>query len=335
MFTVGDMFSGVGGIASGFMDAGFEIMWSNEFDSNACATYRANFPTHDLIECDVNTIDTRTLNKVDVITAGFPCQAFSLAGYRKGFDDHRGNLFFEVVRFIDSLRPKAFLLENVRNLQSHDKGRTFKVIQNCVEDGLGYSFIYFVMSGHTHGNVPQHRERVYMVGFRDEHGQKNKINYADLFISNKNSLTYLFEVPSEIKLTKKVSDIIDWSKQDNKYYFSKGHKYIPQLESSIKCSDTLYQWRRTYVRENKNNLCPTLTANMGCGGHNVPLLRDGWGFRKLTPIECFKFQGFKDSFVIPDGVSDFQLYKQAGNSVVVPVIARIAIEIKRVLENIG
>lgn len=333
-YTVGDMFAGVGGIALGFESSGFDVLWANEYDSNACKTYRNNFK-HKLHEADVSKLSPSDLGCVDVITSGFPCQAFSIAGKREGFKDEkgRGNLFFETARFIDELRPKAFLLENVKNLVSHDKGDTFEVIRNCIEKDLGYSFIYFILNGYLHGGIPQNRERVYMVGFKDEAGFPEHSDQKYLFYDEKhyNSCTYDFIIPQPIKLKKTIKDIIDRRRKPSKYYFNKDHPYIPELKKVINSDDTLYQWRRTHVRINKKGLCPTLTANMGSGGHNVPLLKDHWGYRRLTPKECFKFQGFPDEFSLPEGVSDAQLYKQAGNSVVVPVIERIALEINRVL----
>ena len=317
MFSVGDMFSGVGGIALGFKQAGFSILWGNDFDKFACETYSLNFPEHRLYADDVKNIDPSDLKYVDVITAGFPCPAFSVAGYQKGFNDPRGELFFDVVRFIDVIRPKVYLLENVRNLVSHDKGRTFKIIKHVLIEELNYSFIPFILSAYEHGDIPQSRQRVYIVGFRDE--------------SKHFSCTNNFLIPKSIELTKNVRDFIFDEKQDDKYYFKPDHKYMPKLLEVVKFKDTLYQWRRTHVRENKRNMCPTLTANMGMGGHNVPLLLDNWGIRKLIPRECFNFQGFPNDFRLPDNVCDSRLYKQAGNSVIVTVIERIAKAIKNTI----
>ena len=331
-YTVGDMFAGVGGIALGFMQAGFKVKWSNEYDKNACKTYRYNFPTHKLYENDVKELDPKELGYVDVIVSGFPCQAFSLAGHRKGFKDPRGNLFFETARFIEELQPKAYLLENVRNLRGHDGGKTFRIIRETLEDELGYSFIYFILNSCEYGNVPQNRERIYIIGFKNEAGfcAGDQIQV----ISKKgDSLTTNFRIPKKISLVRSINDIVFNKEQENKYYFADDHKYIPELKKVIKSRDTLYQWRRVYVRENKNNLCPTLTANMGAGGHNVPLLIDDKGFRKLVPKECFKFQGFPEEYELPKDMADSHLYKQAGNSVVVPIIKRIALEINRVLSD--
>ena len=318
-YTVGSLFAGIGGICLGFKQAGCDVTWANEIDKKACETYALNFPKHSLYCEDINNIsDPSKLGKVDIIPSGFPCQAFSVAGYRKGFDDPRGNLFFETARFIKNVQPKAFLLENVKNLKGHDKGNTFKVIEEVITQDLGYSFIYFVLNSKDYGNTPQTRERIYMVGFKGESGNDKKC-------------TSNFEIPKKIQLEKSIKDILDSAKQDEKYYYKAEHQYYPELVKEMKSKDTVYQWRRVYVRENKSNLCPTLTANMGTGGHNVPLIKDEYGIRKLTPIECIKFQGFPESFSFSKNMANSHLYKQAGNSVVVPVIKRIADEMVRVL----
>lgn len=314
-YTVGSLFSGIGGICLGFKQAGFDVAWANELDKSACKTYRHNLK-HKLLEADIHSISEpkKELGNVDIITSGFPCQAFSIAGYQKGFNDPRGNLFFETARFINSIKPKAYLLENVKNLVSHDKKKTFEVIKNTLTKELGYSFIPFVLNSKDYGNIPQNRDRIYIVGFRDEF---NKSEDEDSCSKN-------FKIPEPIKLTKTIHDILSSEKQDEKFYYKETHKYYPKLIEEMKNRDTLYQWRRVYVRENKSNLCPTLTANMGTGGHNVPLILDNYGIRKLTPEECLKFQGFPDDFIFPKLMAPSHCYKQAGNSVVVPVIKRIA-----------
>ncbi len=157
------MFSGIGGIDLGFEQAGFEIAWANDIDAEACKTYRHNFPNTYLIEGDVRDIDPRTLPDIDVLVAGFPCQPFSIMGYRRGFKDPRGNLFFEISRFIDIKRPKVVFLENVRNLMEHDDGKTFLVIYNTLAQ-FGYSVKYKVINA-TDVNIPQNRTRIFIVAF--------------------------------------------------------------------------------------------------------------------------------------------------------------------------
>jgi|TARA_B110000467_G_C18320196_1_gene484591 DNA (cytosine-5)-methyltransferase 1 len=319
-YTVGSLFAGIGGICLGFKQANYKILWANEIDQKACETYAFNFPDHKLYCEDIHSLkNPKKLGKVDIITSGFPCQAFSVAGYRKGFHDPRGNLFFETARFIKEIQPKAFLLENVKNLKGHDKGNTFKVIEQVITEDLGYSFIPFTLNAKDYGDTPQTRERIYMVGFKGE-SKSPKI------------CTNNFKELEKIPLKKGIKDAINRSKQNEKYYYQKEHQYYPQLKKEIRSENTVYQWRRVYVRENKSNLCPTLTANMGTGGHNVPLIKDKYGIRKLTPSECAAFQGFPKEFQFPEDMANSHCYKQAGNSVVVPVIKRIAEEISRVLD---
>ena len=335
--TVGSMFSGIGGICLGFEQAGFKLVWANEYDAKACITYRENF-NHKLIEGDVHGVlnPVEDAGIVDVITSGFPCQAFSVAGYRKGFNDPRGNLFFETARFIDEIKPKAFLLENVKNLAHHDHGKTIKVIEDTVRNELNYSFIPFILDADEYGNIPQCRARVYIVGFRGEggytHSPGRRKGETTVF-DNKElyRCSNEFNVPQKIDLTVSPWDLIEDEKKPDKYYYKDNHMYFTRLSEAMHNPKSIYQWRRIYVRENKSGVCPTLTANMGTGGHNVPIIRDRYGIRKLTPRECFSFQGFPKSYRLPP-INDAALYKQAGNAVVVPVIKRIAEEIRRVLE---
>lgn len=246
MYTVGSLFAGIGGICLGFEQAGAKVIWANEIDKNACLTYKTNFKDVNLIQGDIMKLDAKTLPKVDILVAGFPCQPFSIAGFQKGFDDDRGNLFFEVLRFIKDIKPKAFLLENVKNLASHDKGNTLKVIKKHLENE-GYIINYKIMNTSEFGNIPQNRERIYIVGF------------------NKEESFSKFDFPKKIKLEKTILDIIDIDEQQDKKYYYNNCKCYDELKENMKSSDTLYQWRRVYVRENKNKLCPTLTANMGTG----------------------------------------------------------------------
>ena len=168
-FSVGGLFAGVGGIERGFEKAGFEISWANEIDKYACKTYRLNHPNHKLIEKDIYELNPKKLESVDVLAGGFPCQAFSVAGYRKGFEDPRGNLFYEIARFIDELKtkPKALMLENVKNLSGHDKGRTRNEIVRILRE-FGYSVIWDVYNTAEYTSLPQNRERTIIVCFRNE-----------------------------------------------------------------------------------------------------------------------------------------------------------------------
>lgn len=313
-YTVMSLFAGVGGICKGFKRAGANIIWANEIDKFACETYRLNMNTTELVEGDIHCIESNNIPDIDILTAGFPCQAFSIAGYQKGFKDDRGNLFFETLRMINAKKPKAFLLENVKNLISHDKGKTFQIILKALRQN-GYYIKYKVLNSIDYGNVPQNRERIYITGFREK-------EFYDRF-----------KFPGPIPLAYKINNIINLNeKKNDRYYYTEKSKHYKILKQSIVKQDTIYQLRRIYVRENKSKVCPTLTANMGTGGNNVPLIKDNHGIRKLTPEECFKFQGYP-GIILPANISDSQLYKQAGNSVTVTVIERLAKNIINALEG--
>lgn len=307
---VGGLFAGIGGIELGFKNAGFDISWANEIDRNACITYRHNHK-HTLFEKDLNDLEPSEVKPIDILTGGFPCQAFSIAGYQKGFRDDRGNVFFRILDFIDELKPKVVFLENVKNLVGHDKGQTFERILYELKDVRKYTVRHKVLNSCEYGNLPQNRERIYIVAFKNSDDASR------------------FNFPKTKKLTKKVTDFID-DTVDDKFYYTNS-RYYSQLKEEMKNTDTVYQWRRVYVRENKSKLCPTLTANMGTGGHNVPLIIDKKDIRKLTPRECARFQGYSDTFKFPEKLANSSLYKQIGNSVSVPVIEAIAKEIKKAL----
>jgi|TARA_B110000003_G_scaffold110488_1_gene113117 DNA (cytosine-5)-methyltransferase 1 len=314
-YTVGSLYAGVGGICLGFIKSGFEILWANEFDKNACKTYRENFK-HKLHEGDVMSLDLDKLKKVDIIAGGFPCQAFSVAGYRKGFKDPRGNHFFRMLDFVDEMRPKVVLFENVKNLVNHDRGNTFKIIKKEILS-RNYSFQAKVLNTKDYGNIPHNRERIFIVAF----------DYDEFPDCDER-----FSFPEKEILSKNISTIIHKEKVDEKYYYREDKYMFEELNKSITKTDTVYQWRRQYVRENKSKVCPTLTANMGTGGHNVPLIKTIHGIRKLTPKECFLFQGFPKNYKFPK-ISNGQLYKQAGNSVSVPVLHQISKNIMTVLNG--
>ena len=310
-YTCASFFAGVGGIDLGFEQTqGFKVIYANEYNPSPVITYENNFNLK--VDCrDINKVANNELPKFDVMLAGFPCQAFSIAGYQEGFADRkgRGELYFQLERIFLEKQPKVIFLENVKNLVSHDNGNTFRVILHSLISA-GYHAKYQVMNAMEYGNIPQNRERIYVVAFKDF------------------SSYMKFNFPKPIELTTKLSDVVDFNNRvPEKYYYNeKNCAFYDELLSSITNEDTCYQWRRIYVRENKSGVCPTLTANMGTGGHNVPLIKTKYGIRKLTPMECFKLQGYPNSFKLPD-IANTQLYKQAGNSVVVPVIRRIAEEI--------
>lgn len=301
-----DLFAGIGGFRIAMQDCGGECVYSSEWDENAKQTYYHNFG--DVPFGDITKESNKRLipNGFDVLCAGFPCQAFSIAGYRRGFEDTRGTLFFDVAEIIKRKRPKAVYLENVKNLYTHDNGKTFAVIKGTLEE-LGYAVFDKVMNAMDYANIPQNRERIFIIAF----DKKQVPNYND------------FHFPEKIPLKAKIKDCIDYSNLDSKLFYGDSMSHIDELRAGIISKETIYQWRRQYVRENKSNVCPTLTANMGTGGHNVPLILTDHGIRKLSPKECLNFQGYPQKYTFPSNIADSAKYKQAGNSVVVPLIRKV------------
>ena len=226
-YTVASFFAGVGGIDLGFEQTGkFKVVYANEYNPEPVRTYEENFNLK--VDCrSITEVKGDDIPDVDVMIGGFPCQAFSIAGYRKGFEDEkgRGTLFFDMLRLAVEKQPKVILFENVKNLVSHDSGKTFKIILDALKEN-GYFVKYQVLNGVTHGNIPQNRERIYIVAFKDEN-QCQKFNF-----------------PNPIELTKKITDVVDTThKKDAKYYYTK-EKY-PRIFETIKPKDlkknTIYQ----------------------------------------------------------------------------------------------
>lgn len=315
--NIASFFAGVGGIDIGFESTGaFKTIYANEIDPYPVKTFEKNFNLT-VDNRDIRTVQPDEIPDVDVIAGGFPCQAFSIAGYRQGFNDEkgRGTLFFELLRIIHSKKPRVVFLENVKNLVGHDSGNTFRTILDALKNE-GYQYRYQVMNAMEYGNTPQNRERIYIVAFKDPQDFGH------------------FTFPDPVPLTTSLEDVIDFhTKMDDRYYYTPG-KYkgdiYDKLHDAMDDNRAIYQWRRQYVRKNKSGVVPTLTANMGGGGHNVPLILSDNGIRKLTPHECFNVQGFPKDFVLPD-MAESRLYKQAGNSVCVNVIHRIAENIANAL----
>lgn len=308
-------FAGVGGIDIGFENTGaFEVVYANELDSYPAKTYELNSN----IKVDVRSIcevQPEEIPEFDVMLAGFPCTDISVAGLRQGLFNEdgtltRSGLFFELIRIIHQKKPRIVFLENVKNLISHNNGDTFLSIMDALEKEGYHTPKYMVMNAMSYGNVPQNRERIYIVAFKNDDDK------------------HRFEFPMPVPLTTTLQDIIDFhTKIDEKYYYTPG-KYkgdiYEQLVDAMDDDNAVYQWRRKYVRKNKSGVVPTLTANQGEGGHNVCLIKTKNGIRKMTPHECFNAQGFPKTFKLPSDMSNARLYKQAGNSVCVSVIQRIA-----------
>ena len=321
--TVGSLFAGIGGFCSAYIRAGAQVSWANEIDAHACRTYRANFK-HSLLEKSITdlSVERDGLAPVDILTAGFPCQPFSKAGNKLGFDDRRGQMFFEIIRLIEEFgadKPKILFFENVSNFKTHDNGRTFATVKEVVK-GAGYWFSDAnakILNTRLHSVIPQNRERIFMVAYSQEYFGANN---------------FVFPEPEPEANRRVVHDYLDLdTRAPDIHYFKESSQYYPLFRDKIDAGaeDGIYQLRRIYVRENKSNSCFTLTASMGLGGHNVPVIRDKWGIRRLTPKECANLQGFDTSsaeswYKLPEGVADVQLYKQIGNAVTVPLVHKMA-----------
>lgn len=312
MPSICSLFSGIGGIDLGFLQAGFDVAWANEMDAAACKTYRHNFRHSNLVEGDIKKIPANEIPDFDVLTAGFPCQPFSIAGLQKGFKDRDGNLFFEITRIIDTKRPKVVFLENVPNLIEHDDGKTFLVIYNGLAQ-FGYAVYYRVLASNDYGNLPQIRKRIYIVAVREDIAER------------------VYQYPEPIELTLKSNDIINRSvRQHDIYYYTEGKMY-DRLIAHMKDRKAIYRITDTEVRWTKNQMCPTLTANMGTHKDRVHVVWDNYGVRKMTLREGLDFQGFPKDFYFPKTITIEDAYKQIGNTVSVPVIRRLAESIKNIL----
>ena len=307
---VASMFAGIGGICTGFKQEDFEIVWANELDKCSCETYRHNFGKNYLVEGDIKTINTNSIPEFDILTAGFPCQSFSIGGAQKGFDDNRGILFFEVARIVEKRKPKIVFLENVENLIEHDNGKTFLVIYNVLK-AYGYSVCYKIMPTYDYGNLPQTRKRIYILA----------INNLEQY--------EIFEYPETIPLNKKLDDIINKSKKaSNEYYYDSDSKLYKKINTFIGNNNRLFRIFNGQIRNIRNpELCPTLTATMN-SIYNAVIFRDNFGIRRLTIRESLDLQGFPKDYSFPGEVNITNAYKQIGNSVSVPVIKRIAKQIK-------
>jgi DNA (cytosine-5)-methyltransferase 1 len=302
-FNFIDLFSGVGGIRLPFQELGGKCVFSSEIDKFAKQTYQAFYG--DLPEGDITLIDPLTIPDFNILLAGFPCQPFSQAGQRKGFDDTRGTMFFYIEEILRIKKPQAFLLENVKGLKGHDKGNTFKVICNHLEN-LGYKLNYQVLAAKDFG-LPQNRERIYIVGFLNhEHAEK-------------------FNFPTPLNIPTRVGDILE-NNVAHKYTISdklwQGHQRR-KLEHKTKGNGFGYS-----MFNNESQYTNTISARYNKDGSEI-LIDQGEGKnpRKITPLEAARLQGFPDELVIKAreaGVSDAQLYKQFGNSVAVNVIREIA-----------
>ena len=307
-----DLFAGTGAFSLAFHSSStntvkYETVMANDYEKASQTIYKENFPEQNFVLGDINTIDVSSIPAHDILCGGFPCQPFSIAGHQEGFNDERSNVFWKILEILRNHRPCIIILENVKNLTTHDNKNTYRTIATKLEY-LGYKLRAKVLDTSRITCVPQHRERIYIVGFLDEqHFNRFSMDFPDVEVE-------------------KISTLLEKTGIDEKYYYTDRFIVYNTVNEGVTkniSENVLYQLRRQYVRENKSNLCPTMTANMGGGGHNVPLLRESKGIRKLTPRECFNLQGFPSDYRLPKTLSDSALYKLAGNAVSVPVIKTI------------
>lgn len=308
-----DLFSGLGGFRLALEKYGCRCVFSCDIDDAACKTYELNFKENP--KGDITKINEKEVPNHDILCAGFPCQAFSIAGKRLGFEDTRGTLFFDVARILKAKKPLAFFLENVKGLTNHDKGKTLKIILKTL-DQIGYNYKFKVVNA-LDCNVPQNRERWYCVGVR-------KDSNIDL---NK------FEFPKKQPLTKTIDTIIVKNLKSNKYKCSNICKkniqtFIKTKRINVTNRTIAYEIRRSKCQFKNDGISPCLTAKMGTGGNNVPVVVSK--MRHLTEKECLKIMGFPDTYKILPGS---HAYKQIGNSVAVPVLEIIACELLKFIKE--
>lgn len=305
---IGSLFAGIGGIDLAFEQAGFDVVWANEIDKDACKTYRYNFPNTLLSELDIRKINASAIPNFDVLTAGFPCQSFSVCGNKKGFADERGNLFFEIMRIADEKKPGIIFLENVANLTEHDNGKTFNRIHNELSK-RDYYIRYIIADACNYG-TPQHRTRTYIVAFKDY------------------EMCNRFRFPKEQPLQKHIFDIINRSvRADDKFYLDENSVQYQKMKLAVTDENQIYRFSDYGIQKSKDGISFTLKANMGTWYNRIPIIKDDFGIRTIAPKECLDLQGFPESFDFPD-IPIRSMYKQCGNTVVIPVIKKIAQKIR-------
>jgi DNA (cytosine-5)-methyltransferase 1 len=306
-----DLFSGIGGFRIALESIGGQCVFSSDIDKWANKTYLLNFGERP--RGDITKINAEKIPDHDVLCAGFPCQPFSIAGHRKGFCDTRGTLFFEVERILKEKKPQAFILENVKGLINHDKGRTFETIKDSLKN-LGYSIFYEVLNSKDYG-VPQNRERIYIVGFK---GNIEKFNFPKRLNIKVNAKKVLEPNPCGYEISEIASKHVD------KHY----RNFLDKKKFNEKYPLFATEIRPSRCSLRNDGISPCLTAKMGTGGNNVPVLVTEK--RKLTVRECLRLQGFPESFKMKENYS--QSYKQVGNSVTVPVVKAIAEELIKFID---
>ena len=303
-----DLFAGIGGLSRPFLELGGECVFASEWDKFAQETYEANYGHKPA--GDITQIDPELIPDFDLLLAGFPCQPFSHAGLRKGFDDMRGTLFFNIAEILRTKRPKAAVLENVKGLLSHDKGNTFRRIVEVLEKDLGYTVHHKILNARDFG-LPQNRERVYIVAILNP-------SHAFEFPRPSNTATRLGDILEDLTPEK-----IDKYTLSDRLWASHQRRKADHIAKGNGFGFSLFNEQSPYTS--------TISARYYKDGSEILVSNLGRNPRKLTPREAARLQGFPDDFIIP--VSDTQAYKQFGNSVAVPVVRAIAKSLKASLNN--
>ena len=328
VFTVASLFSGMGGFLGGAASAGFQPIWANDNDPHCGATVTHRFPETRFIQKPIEdlTVQGDSLQPVHLLVAGFPCQSFSIGGRREGFDDIRGQAVFELFRLIREWgdnRPEILMLENVPNFRSGNDGRWFATLTKKIKRA-GYWFRETnnadILNTAKLTGVPQDRSRLFMVA-----------------CSTRAFNTNSYRFPKQCAIPEPLDGFVDRSIKPDIGYMKEDGRFTAMIQNEIDATGNrhgIYQIRRHYARLKSDGLCPTLTANMGVGGHNVPFISDRWGIRKLTVDECARLQGFDESEgLFPDEVPDNARYKMIGNAVSQTVAASLATQALELLRQ--
>ena len=329
--TAACLFAGMGGFCVALKRAKIQAIWANEADEHAVKTFKENHRKVRMIPGSVTELKVKDdkLEPVDILTAGFPCQSFSQAGARSGFDDEqgRGKLFFQIPRLLREFgkrRPKILLMENVPHLMWGGSGQWFETVLNEIRLAgywFGRSNCKILNSADT-GETPQNRERLFMVAMSSAAFGCNSFAFPN-------------------SATESLPPLCDFIRRNRKapedHYLPPDNRYCKAISHELANgkSDSICQLRRSYARISRPGECPTLTANMGGGGHNVPFIRDRWGIRRLTVDECLALQGFNKDFRFPESVPETDRYKQIGNAVTPATANQILAECARTLKQNG
>ena len=311
--TCGALFSGIGGFCIGFERSGFRTSWAVDLATEAVVAYGHNFKSTTIIEGDITTLSACDLEPVDVLHAGFPCQSFSQAGDRLGFDDPRGMLFFDVLRLVKewgASKPRVLVLENSPYILIGDDGKWFDLIKAQIQ-AAGYWFTAkhcHILDTHEHAGLPQQRKRLFMVAVSRDHYDHNGVEISPGNLS-KTSLLSMLDLDTDV---------------DEHYFLPRQNKYNELISKYVtpEHPGRIYQLRKYIVRAKDPGICPTLTANMGLGGHNVPFVHHAGRLRKLTERECLRLQGFPEEFFFPTTMVRSHRYRLIGNSVS-PLVAEL------------